>query len=233
MNLSKNGTHSRLVRAYRYQAPADASDLPLEGPSGARVTPAHGSAHGGASPDMIAFGMKLFLASLTMIFGATFVAYGIFRWRERLEWESIITTREILGLAAATILLVVADIASMRALKKADTRAAAARLTWVTAIFASVYMVVQAMSWVPLLGQVGERINGSIVGGTLKHAGGLFLMVTFAHAIHVLGGVIANAVVLVRSTDGRGPNRDSLRMLYSYWRFLTVMWIAVLAILFV
>ncbi|MFT5731698.1 MAG: heme/copper-type cytochrome/quinol oxidase subunit 3 [Paracoccaceae bacterium] len=233
MNLSKNGTHSRLVRAHRYQAPTDASDLPLEDPSGARVTPGHGSAHGGASPDMIAFGMKLFLASLTMIFGATFVAYGIFRWRERLEWESIITTREILGLAAATILLVVADIASMRALKKADTRAAAARLTWVTAIFASVYMVVQAMSWVPLLAQVGERINGSIVGGTLKHAGGLFLMVTFAHAIHVLGGVIANAVVLMRSTDGRGPNRDSLRMLYSYWRFLTVMWIAVLAILFV
>ena len=180
---------------------------------------------------MIAFGMKLFLASLTMIFGATFVAYGIFRWRERVEWERILTTREILGLAAATLLLVVADVASMRALKKADTRAAARKLTMVTAVFASTYMVVQGLSWVPLLSQVGERINGSIVGGTLKHAGGLFLMLTFAHALHVFGGIVANAVVLARSADGRGPHRDSLRMLYSYWRFLTVMWIAVLALL--
>ena len=133
-----------------------------------------------------------------------------------------------MGLAAATVLLVIADIAAMRALKKADTRAAARKLTLATVVFASIYLVVQSMSWVPLLNQVGERINGNIVGGTLKHAGGLFLMVTFAHALHVFGGIVANVIVLWRSQHDKGPARDSLRMLYSYWRFLTVMWVAVL-----
>ncbi|WP_145200539.1 hypothetical protein [Planctomycetes bacterium Poly30] len=227
MKLPNKGTHARLQRAYRYQVPSNTSDLPLEDPSGGRVSPVQD----GPPPDMIAFGMKLFLASLTMIFGATFVAYGIFRWRERDDWESILDSRELMTLAAATVLLVVADIASMRALKKADTRAAASKLTLIGAIFASAYMVVQGISWVPLLSQVGERINGSIVGGTLKHAGGLFLMLTFAHAVHVFGGVVANVTVLLRSKDGKGPHRDSLRMLYAYWRFLTVMWVAVLVLL--
>lgn len=228
MNYLSQGKHAELQRAYRYQVPASSDGMPLEDPAGSRVSP---KPHDGAAPDVIALGMKLFLASLTMIFGATFVAYGIFRWRERAEWEGILDTPELIGLAAATVLLLLADIATVRALKKADTRAAAKRLTLLAAVFASIYMVVQGVSWVPLLGQVGERINGAIVGGTLKHAGGLFLMLTFAHAIHVFGGIVANVIVLVRSKDGKGPQRDSLRMLYSYWRFLTVMWVAVLALL--
>ena len=224
MTPFNHGLHARSLRAHRIEIPSDTGALPLEDPSGGRITPAPE----GPAPDVIGLGMKLFLASLTMIFGATFVAYGIFRWRERADWKSILDTPEVLGLAAATVLLVIADVASARALKKADTRARAKRLTLVTAIFASIYMVVQAISWVPILDTVGDRVNGSIVGGTLGHAGGLFLMLTFAHAIHVFGGIVANVIVLARSGGDRGPTRDSLRMLYGYWRFLTVMWVAVL-----
>ncbi len=224
MTQRSTGHHRGLIRAYRYQAPASTDGALPEDPSGGRFTPAVD----GPAPDVIAFGMKLFLASLTMVFGGTFVAYAVFRWRERDGWESILDTPEIMGLVAASILLVIADIAAMRALKKAETRAAARKLTLVTVIFATIYLVVQSISWVPLLNQVGERIGGSIVGGTLDHAGGLFLMLTFAHAVHVFGGIVANVIVLLRSKDDRGPARDSLRMLYSYWRFLTVMWVAVL-----
>jgi heme/copper-type cytochrome/quinol oxidase subunit 3 len=224
MTQAPRGHHRGLIRAYRYQAPASTEGALPDDPSGARITPTVD----GPAPDVIAFGMKLFLASLTMVFGGTFVAYAVFRWRERDGWESILDTPEIMGLVAASVLLVIADVAAMRALKKADTRAAARKLTLITIIFASIYLVVQSISWVPLMGQVGERIGGSIVGGTLTHAGGLFLMLTFAHAVHVFGGIVANAIVLMRSKDDRGPARDSLRMLYSYWRFLTVMWVAVL-----
>lgn len=224
MTPASSGHHRRLLRSYRYQVPASNEGALPEDLSGGRVAPRAD----GPAPDVIAFGMKLFLASLTMVFGGTFVAYAVFRWRERDGWESILDTPEIMGLVAASVLLVIADIAAMRALKKAGTRAAAVKLTLATAVFASIYLVVQSMSWVPLLNQVGERINGNIVGGTLKHAGGLFLMLTFAHAVHVFGGITANVIVLLRSRGGKGPARDSLRMLYSYWRFLTVMWVAVL-----
>ncbi len=228
MTLISSGPHHQLLRQSRYQATAgEGNDKPSENPAGGRISKAIAT----TPPDMIGLGMKLFLASLTMIFGATFVAYGIFRWRERAEWDSIVETPELLGLAGTTILLVIADIASMRALKKVESRAEAWRLTMVTLVFALIYMVVQGIAWVPLLEQVGERVNGGIVGGTLTHAGGLFLMLTFAHAVHVLGGIISNIVVLVRSTKGRGPARDSLRMLCGYWRFLTVMWVGVLVLL--
>lgn len=227
MTQRSTGHHSRLLRSYRYQAPASTDGALPEDPTGARISPQQE----GPPPDVIAFGMKLFLASLTMVFGGTFVAYAVFRWRERDDWESILDTPEIMGLVAASVLLVVADIAAMRALKRADTRTAARRLTLITAVSATIYLVVQSISWVPLLGQVGERINGSIVGGTLKHSGGLFLMLTFAHAVHVFGGIVANVIVLLRSRGDKGPPRDSLRMLYSYWRFLTVMWVAVVVAL--
>ena len=121
MTQAPKGHHRGLLRAYRYQAPASAEGAVPEDPSGARITP---TAEGPA-PDVIAFGMKLFLASLTMVFGGTFVAYAVFRWRERDGWESILDTPEIMGLVAASVLLVIADIAAMRALKKAETRAAA------------------------------------------------------------------------------------------------------------
>lgn len=57
-------------------------------------------------------------------------------------------------------------------------------------------------------------------------------MLTFAHAAHVLGGIVANFVVLYRSRGGDGPRRGALRLLYQYWRFLTIVWVAVLVALF-
>ncbi len=89
-------------------------------------------------------------------------------------------------------------------------------------------MVVQSLSWAPLLAKADP-----IAGGTLRIEGFLFLMLTFAHAAHVIGGIIANGIVYVRSSRGRGPTRGALQMLYQYWRFLTVVWIAVLAMLLV
>ena len=59
----------------------------------------------------------------------------------------------------------------------------------------------------------------------------LFLMLTFAHAVHVLGGVIANGIVLGKADSDGGPRRNTLRMLYQYWRFLTVVWVGVLGLL--
>ena len=156
----------------------------------------------------------------------TFAAYGIIWWRNRADWEGAVDSGEVLRLAIATILLVAADVAAMRAFKRVDDRPAAFRLTAVTLVTALVYVVVQSISWFPLIAQ-GDP-DGD---GTLRMEGFLFLMLTIAHAAHVLGGVVANGIVLARSTGGRGPLSGSLQLLYGYWRFLTVMWVAVLALL--
>ena len=134
--------------------------------------------------------------------------------------------KELTGLAAATALLVAADIAASRALKRAPDRARAKRLTKLTIVFALVYLGVQSLSWFPILERVDRR-----TGGDLQMEDVLFLMLTIAHAVHVLGGVIANGIVLGKADSDGGPRRNTLRMLYQYWRFLTVVWVGVLALL--
>lgn len=174
------------------------------------------------------FGMKIFLASLTMVFMGTFVAYGVIWWRNRDGWDRVVDRGELLGLAAATVLLVVADVCAARALKAAENQARAWSLTRLTVISATIYLVVQSLSWVPLLEAVDRRPGAE---NGLGMEGFLFLMLTLAHAVHVLGGIIANFMVLLRSRKGGGPAVGSLRLLYQYWRFLTVVWVAVLGLL--
>lgn len=180
--------------------------------------------------------MKLFLASLTMVFGGVFAAYLIIWFKNRGDWQGVVDGREMSTLAAATILLIGADLVSARALRARagamEVDAAAASRAWsltrVGAALAAIYLIVQSFSWFPLLGEA----NAPGRGGTLGIEGFLFLMLTFSHAVHVLGGIIANFVVLARSRSEGGPSLSSLRLLYAYWRFLTVIWVAVLAILF-
>ncbi|MEM6930864.1 MAG: hypothetical protein AAF602_28275 [Myxococcota bacterium] len=212
------------TRCARYQVPEGALE---PDPSGAGARGIEASATPATEAEVLGFGMKLFLASLTMIFGATFVAYGIIWWKNRADWQGAVDASEVVGLAAATVLLVAADIAAMRAYKRVSDRDRAARLTLVTAITASVYLIVQSISWFPLLAQADASGDG-----TLRMEGFLFLMLTFAHAAHVLGGIVANVIVLARSSGGKGPTRGSLQLLYQYWRFLTVVWVFVIALLF-
>ncbi|MGD2019044.1 MAG: hypothetical protein PVJ89_13065 [Planctomycetota bacterium] len=223
MSHSTPGPLRRLERHARLEA---SGDLPPDGYAGAGARGVDPADVPATEAEVLGLGMKLFLASLTMIFGATFAAYGIIWWRNRADWEGAVDSGEILRLAIATILLVAADVAAMRAFKRVDDRPAAFRLTAVTLVTALVYVVVQSISWFPLIAQ-GDP-DGD---GTLRMEGFLFLMLTIAHAAHVLGGVVANGIVLARSTGGRGPLSGSLQLLYGYWRFLTVMWVAVLALL--
>ena len=224
MSYSTPGPLRLLERVARLEASGDAPD---DGYAGAGARGVDASEIPASESEVLGLGMKLFLASLTMIFGATFAAYGIIWWRSRDEWQGAVDSGEVVRLAAATVLLIVADIAAARAYRKEGDRQAAFKLTRLTLIMASVYIVVQSFSWFPLIAQ-GDP-DGD---GTLRMEGFLFLMLTIAHAAHVLGGVVANGIVLARSTGGRGPLPGALQMLYQYWRFLTVMWVAVLALLF-
>ena len=223
MSFSTPGPLRHIDRQARYKARED-GEHPDPAAAGARgVDPQDAPA---TEAEVLGFGMKLFLASLTMIFGATFVAYGIIWWRNRGDWQGAVDTGEVLGLVVASILLVAADIGAMRAFKKVPDRATARKLTRFTAIAATIYLIVQSISWVPLLAQSDPDGDG-----TLRMEGFLFLMLTFAHAAHVLGGIVANIIVDVRSAADGGPGRGALQMLYQYWRFLTAMWIFVLALL--
>ncbi|MEZ6017951.1 MAG: hypothetical protein R3F49_22795 [Planctomycetota bacterium] len=172
------------------------------------------------------FGMAIFLASLVMIFGATLAAYGIFRWREGASWSAAEPLRNVASLTLATVVLVICDVLATRARKRSADLALARRLTGMTLVLASVYLVVQVSSWVLIF---RDALPGE--GPKLPMEATLFLVLTFTHAVHVLGGIVANAIVYHRSSDGRGPRRVSLDLLFKYWRFLTIVWLVIAAVL--
>jgi len=171
-------------------------------------------------------GMAIFLASLGMIFGATLAAYGIFRWREGESWTAAEPFRNLLTLALATAVLVTCDLLAAQARRRWSARPVARRCTLVALWLALVYLVVQVWNWI---GLVGAALPGD--GPKVSMEATLFLVLTFTHAVHVLGGVVANAVVVVRSRDGSGPRRASLELLFRYWRFLTIVWFVLVAVL--
>lgn len=171
-------------------------------------------------------GMAIFLASLAMIFGATLAAYGIFRWREGESWAAAEPFQNLLTLGLATAVLVACDVLATLARRRWSERVVARRLTLVALGLALVYLVVQVWNWI---GLVGAALPGD--GPRISMEATLFLVLTFTHAVHVLGGVVANTVVVVRSREGRGPRRASLELLFRYWRFLTIVWFVLVAVL--
>ncbi len=190
-------------------------------------TPGRAPEHPAADEDEVhGFGMSIFLASLVMIFGATLAAYGIFRWREGATWDAAEPMRNLVALALATAVLVTCDVLATRARRRDTEPRRARRLTQISLWLATGYLAVQLFNWVQLL-QAALPGDGPRVGMEAT----LFLVLTFTHAVHVLGGVIANAVVVHRSRDGQGPRRVSLEMLFRYWRFLTIVWVVIVAVL--
>jgi cytochrome c oxidase subunit 3 len=176
--------------------------------------------------EVSSFGMAIFLASLAMIFGATLAAYAIFRWREGTSWTAAEPFRNLLTLGVATAVLVACDVLATLARRRWAQPVVARRLTLGALWLALVYLVAQVWNWV---GLVGAALPGD--GPKISMEATLFLVLTFTHAAHVLGGVVANTVVVVRSREGRGPRRASLELLFRYWRFLTLVWLVIVAVL--
>ena len=102
------------------------------------------------------------------------------------------------------------------------------RLTSIRDWLATVYLVVQTWNWWATFASIVPPEDGPRLGMEAT----LFLMLTFTHAIHVLGGVVADGIVVYRSKqDGVGPRRASLELLFRYWRFLTVVWFVLVAVI--
>ena len=61
-----------------------------------------------------------------------------------------------------------------------------------------------------------------------------FYVFSGVHAVHILGGLIGLAIVLVKAYLGRlsATNFDSLRLLAKYWHFMGGIWLYLLLLLF-
>ena len=168
-------------------------------------------------------GVGLFLAVVWCLFalctGAYFMRMGVSDWRPvpvpRLLWLNTGV------LVLSSVALQIALVAARR--RQLDT----VRLALVTgAITAIAFLVGQLMAWRELVAD-GYYLSSN-------PANSFFYLITGMHGLHIVGGLIALTVAIIRAWTPQWRMdrlRLSVELCAMYWHFLLFIWLAVFVLL--
>ncbi len=201
-------------------------------------SPAHGSVN---RPNLVSVGVIVWLASELMFFAGLFAIYFTLRSVAPDLWE---TGTEKLNVTFATVNTIVLVISSfwcqfgVFAAERFQPRRRG-RLwqvgTWgmqewfvLTYIFGAIFVA----------GQVYEYAELAVEGLTIASDsyGSAFILTTGFHGIHVLGGLVAFLLVIVRSFAAKrfGHQEATSAIVISYyWHFVDVVWIGLFTVIYV
>ncbi len=189
------------------------------------ATPFSNRATPSVDPGVATFAFRILLASLSMIFLATLVAYAIVRGSNEV-WRTSEMPTLPLGLLASTVLLIGVSAALERARRQfRDNDPQRARVALQIAGVASVaFLVGQALNW--------QQMN--VPAGPVRTLYVFtFYMLTGTHALHAIGGLVPLALVMWRAERGEysSSNHHGVTLCAQYWHYLGVVWLVLLAAL--
>lgn len=180
------------------------------------------------SPARYRVGMWVAIAGIVMLFTALVSAY-IVRSASSNDWRPLAMPK-ILWLSTAVIVIssVTIEFARRSLKQKSDSRYS----SWliVTTGLGLVFVVSQFLAW-------GALARQGIFVSSHPHSS-FFYLFTGAHGVHVLGGIIALAYLLLRTRKKRDTVEGELKRLGSadaatiYWHFMDGLWICLFLILF-
>ena len=180
------------------------------------------------SPARYRVGIWVAIASIVMLFTALTSAY-IVRMASSNDWTPLVMPK-VLWLSTAVILIssVTVEI-SKRSLKRANESQYGLWLT-LTALLGVVFVGSQYAAWRNLARQ-------GVYMATNPHSS-FFYLFTAVHGLHVLGGLLALAYLLLRTRKKRNSVEGELRRVGAaeattvYWHFLDGLWICLFLLLF-
>jgi cytochrome c oxidase subunit 3 len=200
----------------------------LPGPNG------NGSRGKGAFPDpdsranRYRIGMWVGLASVTMMFTSLSSAY-IVRYASANDWVPLAIPR-VMFASTALILISSVTLELARRKLKRSVQPAYARYLLLTVVLGLAFLASQFFSWRQLAGQ-GIYLSSN------PHSS-FFYLLTGAHALHLLGGLLALTFLWLRSrrkvTEAalvakRQAAADAVTI---YWHFMDGLWIYLFLLLF-
>jgi len=171
-------------------------------------------------------GMRLFLASLGMVFAATIAGYLVVRARAE-TWPPPGVPVLPRTLWVSTVILLASSVtvaAAQRGIGRGEQRTLRAGLA-LTAALGVAFLVSQTVNWFALVAaQLTMRTN--LYGFT-------FYLLTGLHALHVLGGLGPLLVVTRRAFAGRytATAHAGVANIAAYWHFLDIVWLVMFAVL--
>ena len=189
--------------------------------------PPHGSL---TRPNMVSVGTIVWLSSELMFFAALFAMYFTIRsvsgpqvWAEGTEFLTV-------GYASVfTIILVASSATCQLGVFAAERGDVYGLRRW--------YVITLIMGAIFVGGQANEYRHLVHEGLTIASSGygSVFYLTTGFHGLHVIGGLFAFVIVLMRSTIGRfSPEKATSAIVTSYyWHFVDVVWIGLFATIYI
>ncbi len=167
------------------------------------------------------FGMIVFLASDIMLFAAFFASYYLLRSVNDV-WPTPAANLDVVRAGAATATLVASSFAFLAADRslKAGRLDHYRRWLWVTIALGVGFLVNQFLEYKGLEFKPSTDAYGSI-----------YWLLTGLHSLHVLSGVIAIGLLVVRSTQVWAPSQIHSwnSAISAFWHLVDIVWIGVFA----
>jgi len=172
-------------------------------------------------PGAALLAMRFVLLSITVLFLTVGIAYFA-RSRSPINWQHIEVPR-LLWLSTALILASSWTLESSRGSLERKNSARFIRYVEITLGIAVTFLASQVFALQELAGQgIYLRRN--------PHSS-LFYVVTGAHGLHLLGGMLALCYLLLRTSLDFRRQRSRAAVTALYWHFLTVLWLAIFLLL--
>jgi heme/copper-type cytochrome/quinol oxidase subunit 3 len=180
----------------------------------------------GYFPPIGKMGIWWFLSSEVITFGGLLAAYIVQFWGSEKVHEAATHLSLPIG-AVNTLILLTSSLTMVLAFgasDRGDARATRKWLTW-TVLFGLVFLAIKGFEWSSEISAgftPGEGIFWSFYYG-----------LTGLHGLHVLGGVVVNALLLF-AVASRGLQSVGGRIEYAglYWHFVDIVWIFLFPLLY-
>jgi len=179
-----------------------------------------------ASRSTAQFGVIVFLASDVMLFAPFFAASFLLRAGNE-PWPPEGVELDTLRAAAATVVLVASSfalVASDRAAERLDGATAQRRWLLVTIALGAAFLANQLAEYATVSFRAGDHTYGSV-----------YWLLTGLHSVHVTAGLVAMALLLVRSARTRTPAVISSWTggVSLFWHLVDVIWLFVFTTIWV
>ncbi len=171
-------------------------------------------------------GMRLLVLALSMLFGASILAYAVIRSRAAV-WPPAGMPRlpDTLWVSTLVILASSVTMESARRAARAGRGRGLRTGMLLTTLLGVLFLASQTLNWFALVA-AHLTAKANLYGFT-------FYILTGLHAAHVVGGLIPLAVVTARAFRGRysAEFHPGVEYCAIYWHFLDVVWVVMFAVL--
>ncbi|MCF7549463.1 MULTISPECIES: heme-copper oxidase subunit III [Pseudonocardia] len=173
-------------------------------------------------------GTVVWLSSELMFFAGLFAMYFTARAQHVGEWPPPPTHLNVPYALTITIILVASSFTCQFGVFAAERGDVFGLRRW--------YLLTLAMGTIFVIGQAYEYYELVHTGTTISSSayGTMFYMTTGFHGLHVIGGLVAFAFLIVRTTLSKfTPAQATAAIVVSYyWHFVDVVWIGLFAVIY-